>query len=524
MAMTTTHVTDRRRSRSTRAFPQRRAGDVHPGTDIGDLSRIVERDLQVLKTNLAQHRCDATHDEEWEGAWTRLESAWETVRSELVDDSVANPPTEVISSQRTRAAGVPPLEEESSATAPTAQFIDRLPRMVRNLARSLSSAGAAHAREGKIWLTASARAQAKNWERARHRLGSTRHALGVGLRHLIDASHKFASASAVRLRRQLREAGRRKRIRVLTDLTLPPSAARQRVALVDRSGMPGREILGTSHDARGSSRSSFERSAREAATHQYLQGRPVSQSKVAPLAKVSSTLRLPTQGSSATVAAGPFIVQPLPWLAGALAPVVSSRAIQVHHGVHYATCIALANQLSRERQELGHKSALDIVRWAREHARDTALFTATSEAWNHALLWQSLTPSRKRPEGELCRAIDQAFGNYSNLAGALATAGAAHVGSGWLWLVVNHRNQVKILTTSGTDSPEYRGITCLLAIDLWEHAYYFDHHNRRREYLDALIDRRLDWDFAAARYRLASEQSAKARRESRRRAPHVTSH
>jgi Fe-Mn family superoxide dismutase len=207
-----------------------------------------------------------------------------------------------------------------------------------------------------------------------------------------------------------------------------------------------------------------------------------------------------------------------------LAPVVSSRAIQVHHAVHYATCIALANQLSRERQELRHKSALDIVCWAREHARDTALFTATSEAWNHALLWQSLTPSRKRPEGELCRAIDQAFGNYSNLAGALATAGAAHVGSGWLWLVVNHRNQVKILTTSGTDSPEYRGTTCLLAIDLWEHAYYFDHHNRRREYLDALIDRRLDWDFAAARYRLAFEQSANARRESRRRAPHRTSH
>jgi Fe-Mn family superoxide dismutase len=207
-----------------------------------------------------------------------------------------------------------------------------------------------------------------------------------------------------------------------------------------------------------------------------------------------------------------------------LAPVVSSRAIQVHHGVHHATCIALANQLSRERQELAHKSAFDIVCWAREHARDTELFIATSEAWNHALLWQSLTPSRKRPEGELCRAIDDAFGNYSNLAGALARAGAAHVGSGWLWLVVNHRNQIKILTTSGTDSPEYRGIACLLAIDLWEHAYYFDHQNRRREYLDALIDRRLDWDFAAARYRLAFEQSANARRESRRRAPHAKSH
>ena len=73
----------------------------------------------MLKTNLAQHCCDATHDEEWEGAWTRLESAWETVRSELAGDSVSNTPTEVISSQSTPAAGVPPLEEESWATSPT---------------------------------------------------------------------------------------------------------------------------------------------------------------------------------------------------------------------------------------------------------------------------------------------------------------------------------------------------------------------------------------------------------------------
>jgi hypothetical protein len=314
------------------SFSARTSGRCSPRHRYRRSKRIVERDLQVLKTNLAQHRCDATHDEthdeEWEGAWTRLESAWETVRSEFVDDSVANAPTEVISSQPTHAAGVPPVEEESSATSLTAQLIDRLPRIVRNLARGLSSAGAAHAREGKIWLTASARAQARNWERARHRLGSARNALGVGFRDLMDASHKFASASAVRLRRRLREAGRRKRVRVLTDLTLPPGAARQRVAIVHRSGMPGRDTLGTSHDARGSSRSSFDRSARETATHQCLQGRPAAQSKVAPPAKVSSTLRLPTQGSSATVAAGPFIVQPLPWLAGALAPVVSSRAIQ----------------------------------------------------------------------------------------------------------------------------------------------------------------------------------------------------
>ena len=68
--------------------------------------------------------------------------------------------------------------------------------------------------------------------------------------------------------------------------------------------------------------------------------------------------------------------------------------------------------------------------------------------------------------------------------------------SGWLWLVANRRKQVRIMTTSDLDCPEARGHTCLLAIDLWEHAYYFDHQNRRREYLDAVIDRAdSDWEF-----------------------------
>ena len=92
------------------------------------------------------------------------------------------------------------------------------------------------------------------------------------------------------------------------------------------------------------------------------------------------------------------------------------------------------------------------------------------------------------------------------------------MGSGWLWLTANSRKQVRILTTSGAGCPEGRGRTCLLGIDLWEHAYFLDHQNRRLEYLDALIDRRLDWEFAEQRFGLVLQCETQARRKTSSRA------
>ena len=202
----------------------------------------------------------------------------------------------------------------------------------------------------------------------------------------------------------------------------------------------------------------------------------------------------------------PFAVKPLPWVLGALSPVISSRTMMMHHGSHYSQCIESANRLARDHKNLAGKTPLEIVRWAREHARGTELHSTASEAWNHSFYWECLTPQKKRPSGELRTALYRTFGDFSNFADKFALAGATHVGSGWLWLTANSRKQVRILTTSDADCPEARGHTCLLAIDLWEHAYYLDHQNRRREYLDALIDRRLDWVGA----RLAGENAGTA--------------
>jgi Fe-Mn family superoxide dismutase len=223
------------------------------------------------------------------------------------------------------------------------------------------------------------------------------------------------------------------------------------------------------------------------------------------------TIRQPDE-PAAPYREAPFELRPLPWVLGALSPVISSRTLMMHHGSHYAQCVESANRLMRGYEELTGKSALEIVRWASEHARGTELATTTAEVWNHWFFWQCLTPWKKRPSGELSKALDRTYGDFNTFAEKFALAGATHVGSGWLWLVANRRKQVKILTTSGAECPEARGRTCLLAIDLWEHAYYLDHQHRRREYLDALIDRRLNWAFAESRYRLVLERETQAPR------------
>ena len=187
--------------------------------------------------------------------------------------------------------------------------------------------------------------------------------------------------------------------------------------------------------------------------------------------------------------------------------------MMLHHGSHYSQCIESANRLSREHKKLAGKNPLEIVRWAREHARGTELLAAASEAWNHSFYWECLTPGKKRPSGELRKALGRKFDDYSNFAEKFALAGATHVGSGWLWLTANSRKQLRILTTSDSECPEARGYTCLLAIDLWEHAYFLDHQNRRRKYLDALIDRRLDWEFAEQRFSLVLQREVQAQRK-----------
>ena len=460
---------------------------------IGDLSQVVERDIERLKTNLAEYRNDRPRNESWEHSWARLESAWESVRSELANGKAPTSGTEVPFSTSPSSTVTPQVDELTESFSPMRSF-DRVIRDVVGSACQFALASATRLRRG--------------WQAARARFES---AWKTVTPELTNSARQLASACATQVRsawvRLVANSRRAKRVLMSSKTKSKPVG--ERVRIVERSNPVERNTTADREATRIEVQARVE-SARKALRSQPAQGASAPPAEVASTASLASTAGLQVEEPTTASPAAPFVQRPLPWVSGALGPVISSRTMQIHHGCHHSKCIETANRLSRNHKELAGKSALEIVRWARGRGRDPELLAAASDAWNHSLFWQSLTPLKKRPGGDLRRALDRKFGGFANFAHEFASVGATHVGSGWLWLVANRRKQVKILTTSNTDCPEARGYTCLLAIDLWEHAYYFDHQNRRREYLDAVIDRRLDWEFAESRYRLALESDTSA--------------
>jgi Fe-Mn family superoxide dismutase len=186
-----------------------------------------------------------------------------------------------------------------------------------------------------------------------------------------------------------------------------------------------------------------------------------------------------------------FELPPLPYPEDALAPVISAETLALHHGKHQRKYVDTLNQLLQKEPVRG-ATLEDVVR-----ASKGKLFNNAAQAWNHAFYWSSLSPKKLRPSAALARRIDSDFGSYERFTDQLAQAGADQFGSGWAWLVEDG-GKLAILTTSNADTPMAHGKRCLLAIDVWEHAYYVDYRNRRPDYVNAVLDKLINWEFAAA--------------------------
>jgi Fe-Mn family superoxide dismutase len=187
---------------------------------------------------------------------------------------------------------------------------------------------------------------------------------------------------------------------------------------------------------------------------------------------------------------------PLPYPDNALAPVISANTISFHYYKHHKGYVDNLNKLIAG-TELADAPLEKVITATAGVADRQSIFNNAAQIWNHTFYWNSLKPnSSGKPSGELARKIDAAFGNYDNFKKELVTAATTQFGSGWAWLVAE-KGALKVVKTSNADLPLIHNQTPLLTIDVWEHAYYLDYQNRRADYVTAVIDKLLNWDFAA---------------------------
>lgn len=190
-------------------------------------------------------------------------------------------------------------------------------------------------------------------------------------------------------------------------------------------------------------------------------------------------------------------MEPLPYGEGDLAPVISANTMGFHYGKHYKAYVDNTNKLTAG-TEFADASLEKIIAATAGKPESAPLFNNAAQAWNHAFFWKSLkAKGGGAPPAALGQKIDESFGSLDALKKELAAAATSQFGSGWAWLALDG-GKLKVLKTSNADTPLAAGKTPLLNIDVWEHAYYLDYQNRRADYVAALIDKLLNWEFANA--------------------------
>ncbi len=194
--------------------------------------------------------------------------------------------------------------------------------------------------------------------------------------------------------------------------------------------------------------------------------------------------------------AQPFALPPLPFAEGALAPVISAQTIGFHYGKHHKAYVDNLNKLVAGTEFEG-QSLEAIIKATAGKADKAGIFNNAAQTWNHTFYWKSLkADGGGPPRGALAQKIDAAFGSYDKFKAEFANTAVTQFGSGWAWLVAE-AGAVKLVKTGNAENPMTKGQTPLLTIDVWEHAYYLDYQNRRPDHVNAVIDKLLNWDFAA---------------------------
>jgi Fe-Mn family superoxide dismutase len=200
--------------------------------------------------------------------------------------------------------------------------------------------------------------------------------------------------------------------------------------------------------------------------------------------------------SNQNTGSAPHVLPPLPYPDNALDPVISAHTLSFHYGKHHKTYVDNLNKLIAG-TELADLSLEEIINSTAGKADKIGVFNNAAQVWNHTFYWNSLSPKGGgEPPSSLKQKIEASFGSVEACKKELATAATTQFGSGWAWLAQDG-DKLQVIKTGNADLPLTKGIKPLLTIDVWEHAYYLDYQNRRPDYVNALLDKLINWGFAA---------------------------
>ncbi|VHC44016.1 superoxide dismutase SodA [Streptococcus pyogenes] len=198
-----------------------------------------------------------------------------------------------------------------------------------------------------------------------------------------------------------------------------------------------------------------------------------------------------------------IILPELPYAYDALEPQFDAETMTLHHDKHHATYVANTNAALEKHPEIGEnlEELLADVTKIPEDIRQ-ALINNGGGHLNHALFWELLSPEKQDVPPDVAQAIDDAFGSFDAFKEQFTAAATGRFGSGWAWLVVNKEGQLEITSTANQDTPISEGKKPILALDVWEHAYYLNYRNVRPNYIKAFFEI-INWKKVSELYQAA---------------------
>jgi Fe-Mn family superoxide dismutase len=190
----------------------------------------------------------------------------------------------------------------------------------------------------------------------------------------------------------------------------------------------------------------------------------------------------------------------LPYNYNALQPIISEKTLRAHHLKHNAKYIETVNQIVSEGgASLKHLSVEQIVKSKALQESNPLLYNNAAQCWNHLFFWRCMSGSGGggEPKGLLAKTIRRDFGSFDNFRKEMESSSMKAFGSGWTWLGYDKKQKKLVVSTmTGAGNPLIEGIIPILVIDMWEHAYYLDYQDNRKEYVNGFFDRLVNWKYA----------------------------